>query len=192
MLAVITLLILSIYRFNRFPGPLPHAFSTELNVKAVWWIQFINWVLELCIFLGYLLAYFTRANARSVARGFMEVAFPFIIAGIPMLIFYSPFSFPEFIPHHSHFYLPAYLSVMSMMVFGVSINLIGLMSMRKAFTIMSEARVLIRRGIFSIYSTSHLSGPFNSIFLQYPAAAALVLRLAVQSVRVGNMAPDAY
>jgi len=138
---VVIFLYLKIVKFKYYPGYF-HGWN------KFWMIHFFTWAIETGILLGYMLSYLTRDKAISTARGIMETVFPIFIAGLPVLISFASYNFNDNIPHESSMYLPAYFIVASLMLFGNLINFTGLLSLRRSFTIMSEARVLITSGLY--------------------------------------------
>ena len=59
---------------------------------------------------------------------------------------------------------PIFFFFLAIIIIGGMINLIGLITLRKAFTIMSEARVLIRNGIYSRIRHPLYTGHFIMFF----------------------------
>ncbi|MFA4985023.1 MAG: isoprenylcysteine carboxylmethyltransferase family protein [Candidatus Brocadiia bacterium] len=120
------------------------------QIPALNYLWFGVWALETGIYLAYIIAFLTRRPARSVARGFMEVVFPVIIAGLPFFITMGPALLQKIgIPVQVHRGSDTQLLVGGlMMIAGSAINLIGLLTLRRAFTLMAEARTLIGHGIF--------------------------------------------
>jgi len=129
------------------------------------------WGTETAILLGYVSAYFTRARAVSVAHGFMETLFPLFIAGLPILISFAPYNLPQRVPLTSHLFFPYYMLIMGLILGGGLINLLGLLALKRAFTIMSEARELITNGLFRYVRHPLYTGHFILFF------GSLLLRL---------------
>ncbi len=141
LLFIAVFLYFKIVKFKNYPG-----YFNGWN--KFWMIHFLTWTIETGILLGYLLSYLTREKAVSVARGIMETVFPVFIAGLPVLISFASYNFDDHIPQNSSMHLPVYFTIASLMLFGNLINLMGLLSLRRAFTIMSEARALITTGLY--------------------------------------------
>jgi len=151
-----------IYHFDRFPQSYQDArgfYSAvkaasgqpvycQWQIKALWGIKMAVWLIETAIYLGYIAAYASRTKAVQIARGFMETAFPVIVAGLPILISLMPYSLPRWAPYSSPRHVYFYLAITALILCGGVINLIGLLTLRRAFAIMSEARELIVGGIF--------------------------------------------
>ncbi len=186
-----------IVRFRKYTGDTPGFLSDgysgisglHLTVTDWHWIMWLTvWVIETGIFTGYILAFMTRTDARSVAKGFMEVAFPIGVASLPVLITITPMNFREVwpeamerislfvsahpFPGHDSIgqvlgnWESAFFCFLFLIIAGGAINLTGLLTLRRSFTIMSEARALITRGIYSIIRHPLYAGHFI-MFLGY-------------------------
>lgn len=179
-----------IYQFHRFPQTYQNAHSfyaaiqtasgqpmyTPVGIMLIWCVKFAVWLVETGIFVGYIASYVSRAKAIGIARGFMETAFPIGVAGIPVLIALTPYSLPRWLPFSSAFHLPFYLIIMGFILLGGLINLIGLLTLRRAFTIMTEARTVISHGIFRWVRHPLYLGHFIAFF------GSLMLRLHAYTV----------
>jgi protein-S-isoprenylcysteine O-methyltransferase Ste14 len=155
-------LALRIYHFDRFPQSFGDArefygtirtaagqsLYTSWKIAALWGIKLSVWIIETAIYLGYIAAYFSRVKAVRIAQGFMETWFPVIVAGIPVLISLMPYNLPRWAPFTSVRHLYFYMGISALILLGGAVNFIGLLTLRRAFTIMSEARELITHGIF--------------------------------------------
>ena len=175
---VIGFLFMKIYNFDKFPQTLDaikHFYAsvnrhfsenlfTASEIHFVWGIRVLTWFIETSILLGYILSYLIRTRAIGIANGFMEVVFPFIIAGIPILISFAPYTLPVRIPYDSEYYLPHYICVTGLILTGGTINLIGLLTLRRSFSIMSEARGLIMSGIYRYLRHPLYTGHFIMFF----------------------------
>jgi protein-S-isoprenylcysteine O-methyltransferase Ste14 len=205
LLIIVGFLVLRIYQFDRFPQTLDAARAfysgfrtadgqfvyTSSQIGVLWGTRFVVWVIETAIYLGYLASYVSRARARSIAAGFMQTAFPVMVAGIPVLLSFMPYSLPRWAPFSSPSHLYYYLGIMALIVVGGTINLIGLLTLRRAFTIMSEARELVVRGIFSrirhpLY-TGHFIMFLGSLLLRlHPVSVLMYLLFCIgQVIRAG-------
>ena len=159
------------YRFYAaFASPSGPLYSTGMIV-VLWGVKLMVWAIETGIFLGYLVSYLSRAKVVAIADGFMETAFPIIIAGLPVLISLAPYNLPRWAPYTSPNHVVFYLGIMGLIITGGLINLIGLFTLRRAFTIMTEARTLVTRGLFRYVRHPLYSGHFVMFF------ASLLLRL---------------
>lgn len=118
------------------------------EIGTLWWMRAAIWVVETSIFVGYILAFLTRDRPRSEAKGFMEVVFPLIVAPLPFLISMSPYALPRILPVAERCHFTVLYVISGLLLLGGAITSVGLFSLRRAFTIMSEARTLIRRGPF--------------------------------------------
>jgi len=167
-------LVARIYQFDRFPqtfeaahrfyaaikGPSGQFLYSTRQIGFLWGVKLASWLIETGIFLGYIAAYVSRARAIRMARGFMETAYPIMVAAIPILISLTPYNLPRRIPFSSQHHLSSYLLIMAIILLGGLINLIGLLTLRRAFTIMTEARALITRGIFGLVRHPLYTGHF--------------------------------
>jgi protein-S-isoprenylcysteine O-methyltransferase Ste14 len=190
LVIILTFLGMRIYQFNRFPQSFHdaqlfygafktaagHPLYSSLQIVALWGIKVGVWVVETAIYLGYVAAYLTRAKARHIAKGFMETAFPFIVAGLPMVLAFMPHTLPRWAPFSSALHLYYYLAIMVLIILGGVINLIGLLTLRRAFTIMTEARELISHGIFRYVRHPLYTGHFIMFF------GSLLLRLHIAPI----------
>ena len=192
---IAVILVWRIINFDRFPQFFQEAYlfysaittpaGTPLysmgDIRLLWGIKLTVWIIETAIYLGYVASYASRARAVSVARGFFEVGFPIMVAGLPILIFFMPYSLPQWLPFSSTQHLVFYLIIMGLIAFGGLINLIGLITLRRAFTIMSEARALITHGVFRFVRhplyCGHIIMFFGSMLLRLSAATVLLYLL---------------
>lgn len=187
---IVAILSLRIYKFHYFPGTYAseqaffgtfkaagggNLYSTA-QIAGLWGIKLAVWSLETLIYLGYVASYASRAKAVDIAKGFIETAFPVMIAGIPLLLSFLPFRLPRWVPYGSAHHAKFYLAIMALIVAGGLLNLIGLLALRRAFAIMAEARALITRGIFGIIRhplyTGHFMMFFGSMLLRLDWTAA--------------------
>lgn len=121
---------------------------TREEIRLLWGLQALLWLVITGSFLAYLLAYLTRKPAQSVARGFMQTVFPLAIAFLPFAIVMTKFTYGDWFPPSSRFHLKGLYAVTIVILLGQSLQLIALLQLRRSFTIMSEARVLIRSGVY--------------------------------------------
>ncbi len=188
-------LVMRIYYFDRFPQSYQDARDfyaavkavagqpvySQWQIKALWGIKLAVWLIETAIYLGYIAAYASRTKAVQIARGFMETAFPVIVAGLPILISLMPYSLPRWIPYSSSRHMYFYMAITTLTLCGGVINLIGLLTLRRAFTIMSEARELIVHGIFRYIRhplyTGHFIMFFGSLLLRLQAITIVMYLL---------------
>jgi len=198
---IAVLLSVRFYQFDLFPQSFQNAqrfygvfksttgqpIYSAVQVAVLWGIKLAMWLIETAIYLGYIAAYTSRTKAVQIARGFMETAFPVIVAGIPILISLMPYSLPRWAPYSSSHHLYFYLGIMALTLCGGVINLIGLLTLRRAFTIMSEARELVVHGIFRYIRhplyTGHFIMFFGSLLLRlHPITIAMYLLFCVGQV----------
>jgi protein-S-isoprenylcysteine O-methyltransferase Ste14 len=129
-------------------------------ITLLWTVKLLVWLMETAIYLGYIASYVSRVEARAVASGFMQTAYPVMIAGLPVLIALAPYTLPRWAPFTSRYHLAYYLTIMGLILVGGSINLAGLLTLRRSFTIMAEARDLVTRGLFRYVRHPLYSGHF--------------------------------
>ena len=184
ILIVAVFLFMKFYHYGRFPGSFHSMISFYLSlnkkfsgnlfsayeINFIWGIRVASWTIETGILLGYIFSYLIRVRAIGIAKGFMEVVFPFIIAGIPILISFAPYNIHERIPYDSAYHVQYYLGIMSLILAGGTINFISLLTLRRSFAIMSEARKLVTTGIYKSvrhpFYTSHFIMFFGSLCLR--------------------------
>jgi protein-S-isoprenylcysteine O-methyltransferase Ste14 len=118
------------------------------QIRTLWILSFLVWLAETGILLGYVLALLTRARAQSVAKGFMQTVFPLILAGLPFVVVMTDYTFHQWFQHRPRQLLNGLYAVNAILLAGGSLNAIGVLTLRRGFTIMSEARVFIRSGIY--------------------------------------------
>ena len=118
------------------------------QVTVLWSLSLALWVLITGSYLAYLVAYLTRARAQSVARGFVETVFPVLVAVLPFLTLLTEPTYQEWFPAQTETHMTGMYVILSLLIAGGAIQLTALLALRRGFTIMSEARVLIRSGIY--------------------------------------------
>jgi protein-S-isoprenylcysteine O-methyltransferase Ste14 len=153
---------------------------TREEIRLLWGLQALLWLVITGSFIAYLLAYLTRRPAQSVARGFMETIFPLAIAFLPFAIVMTKFTYGEWFPPSSKFHLTGLYGVTIVILLGQFLQLIALLQLRRSFTIMSEARVLIRSGIYRwirhpLYAVHFLVNFCYTLLYFHAATVALYL-----------------
>jgi protein-S-isoprenylcysteine O-methyltransferase Ste14 len=118
------------------------------QIRLLWGLMFLLWFIITGVLVGYLIAFLTRARAQSVARGFMQTVFPLILAALPYGIVLTGYTYRDWFPERSRLHMTGLYAILGLLIAGNLLNLIGLLSLRRGFTIMSEARVFIRSGIY--------------------------------------------
>lgn len=118
------------------------------QIHLLWSLSVLLWIVVTGSFLAYLLAFLTRERAQSVAKGFMQTVFPLIVAALPYVIVMTDYTYRDWFPERSKTHLASLYAILAALLAGGMLNLIGLLGLRRGFTIMSEARVLIRSGIY--------------------------------------------
>lgn len=101
-----------------------------------WWLI----TLQYCIFVT---SYLTRYKARQKAQGFVEVFFPFICAAMPFVLIVD-------YPFRPQAYDIARLRIVStsLVIGGTLVVIAGIVSLRKSFSIMTEVRKPVMKGIY--------------------------------------------
>jgi protein-S-isoprenylcysteine O-methyltransferase Ste14 len=118
------------------------------QIRILWATRTLIWIVETGILVAYVVAFLTRKPARVLARGFMETVFPLILGLLPFTIVMTDYTFHRWLPEHSQAHLAGLLSINVVLIASGAANLTGLISLRSAFTITSEARVFIRSGLY--------------------------------------------
>lgn len=118
------------------------------EIRLLWTTRLLIWIAETGILLGYILAFLTRKPARSVARGFLETFFPLILGILPFVIVMTGYTYHEWIPERSRWHLTGLLALNGILIAAGAANAVGLVSLRPAFTIMTEARLFVRTGLY--------------------------------------------
>ena len=80
--------------------------ATRGEIRLVWGLQLAVWILETGILVACIVAFLTRVQAKSVARGIMHTLFPLIFATLPFAIVQSRYTYPDWMPEHlgAHLY----------------------------------------------------------------------------------------
>ena len=161
-------------------------------------LRIVTFAISICIYLAYIISFLTRSDSKNTPRGFMEVVFPFIIAALPFAFgmfkwtieAWCPEEFTLFSIRMTKFH--ALVVITSVMGLGSLINLIGLLTLRRAFTIMTDARVLITRGPFRFVRHPLYLGHFLEFFaimllsLNWITASLYVVFVIGQYIRARN------
>ena len=105
--------------------------------SLLWWLITFQFTL-------FVLAYLTRRPAEIHARGFMEIVFPFICAGLPFALDNYPFKPPGV---NLYKLAPLY---MTLMFAGVIFIIGGVIFLRRSFSIMAEVRQPVFSGLYRI------------------------------------------
>lgn len=190
LIIIAVFLGLRLHRFDAFPGVLSDAqrfygaivsadgthLYSNAKILLLWAIKLTVWLIETLIYLGYIASYASRVRVVSIAQGFMETAYPIIVAGTPVLISFLPYALPQWAPYTSQEHMTFYTLIMALIVAGGLINLAGLLTLRRAFSIMAEARTLITSGIFSYVRHPLYTGHFIMFF------GSLLLRISWLSI----------
>jgi len=154
---------------------------TRDEIRLFWGLQALLWLIITGSFLAYLLAYLTRKPAQSVAKGFMQTVFPLAIAFLPFAIVMTDFTYRKWFPPDSKMHMKGLYAITAVIIVGQVLQLIALLRLRRSFTIMSEARVLIRSGIYRWVRHPIYAAHFLTIFcytLLYFGAVNVALYIA--------------
>lgn len=149
---------------DRFSQSLDNLGATAAQIRTVEVLRHLQWGFEVGILVVYVVAFLFRRNAKGVARGFLEVVFPFLVAALPLVIGLSPSSLSRFVPTTSGGYTAALITILAIMTIGVAINFAGLWTLRRAFTIMTEAREMVTHGLFRWVRHPLYLGQFIAFF----------------------------
>ena len=131
--------VMTYYRYHGY---------TDGQITTLWSLELSVWVMETGILLAYVVALLTRDRAQSVARGFMQTVFPLLMAGLPFVVVMSSYTYRDWFPVRSPSHRIGLYAVNALLFAGGAFNVIGILTLRRAFTVMAEARVLIRSGIY--------------------------------------------
>jgi protein-S-isoprenylcysteine O-methyltransferase Ste14 len=158
---------------------------SHAQIRILWASQLLIWVVETLILLAYVLALITRREARSVAKGFMQTAFPLILAGLPFVIVMTDYTYDRWFPESSRMHLGGLYAIAALLIAAGATNVIGLLTLRPAFTIMSEARVFVRSGLYRVVRHPLYSSHF-AIYLGYTLLHAHAFTLAIYAAFVAG------
>jgi len=125
----------------------PFGYAPE-QITTIWVLKLLLWTLMTGSFVAYLIAYLTRARAQAVAAGFMQTLFPVLVAVLPFVILKAPFTYRDWFPESSESHITGLYAILGILITGGVLQLMSLVALRRGFTIMSEARVLVRSGIY--------------------------------------------
>lgn len=124
-----------------------HGYSLR-QIHTLWGLELSVWIIETGILVGYIVALLTRDKARSVAKGFMQTAFPLLLAGLPFVVVMSSYTYRDWFPVQTAAHRIGLYVVNLALLAGGTLNVIGVVTLRRGFTVMTEARVFIRSGIY--------------------------------------------
>jgi protein-S-isoprenylcysteine O-methyltransferase Ste14 len=119
----------------------------QLAAKFVGALTVLGTALLIIILLAYLLAFVTRTRAQGPARGFMEVVFPLLVAFLPLLL-NGPQTLSRWLAPDGTGFIAMLLGINLLMVGGLIVTLVGTLSLRTSFSLMAEARLMVRSGLF--------------------------------------------
>lgn len=138
------------------PGLLAPAFDLEARysffgysrgqILTLWGLQFSLWMLETGLLLGYALVWLTRPAATTLAKGFRETVYPFLLVVLPFAIVLMPYTYTTWMPENATTHLAGLYAINLLLILAGLLNIIGLAALRRSFAIMAEARVLVTTG----------------------------------------------
>jgi protein-S-isoprenylcysteine O-methyltransferase Ste14 len=113
------------------------------HIVTAFTLYALTWWLITFQFAVFVLAYLVRHKATERARGFIETIFPFICAAMPFALI---FDYPLRPPSRN---IATLWPVSSALVIGGTLLVIvGIAYLRRSFSIMTEVRVPVYRGIY--------------------------------------------
>ncbi|NQT26582.1 isoprenylcysteine carboxylmethyltransferase family protein [candidate division KSB1 bacterium] len=145
--------------FSQFPGTwestLRHfhyqALLSNQNVEPLgsvqwfWGVRLALWIIESLNLAAYVISYWTRIPPLKRAEGMMETLFPFAVSGIPFIIvLFRTKLFISVTTSSIHFYL--YLFILGLMSLGSVITCLGVLHLKRSFSIRVEVRALVQSG----------------------------------------------
>jgi protein-S-isoprenylcysteine O-methyltransferase Ste14 len=150
-------------------------------------LPLIRWLLITILFTLFLSAYFIRSQAKSYAVKYIEIFLPLFCAGLPMGIILFPSMALKLsvygvdIKQYSFLFEVYTMNFMvlglSIMALGEIITVIGMLSLKRSFSILSEVRELVTHGIYRFIRHPLYSGEIISMigfFIFYPCHWTLI------------------
>ncbi len=130
------------------------------------------WIFEGLIFFGYFLSYLIRVHPIARAQGLKEIVFPFLPALLPFFLIYEIPAWTDLLSidltrilRYSPLRLLEYKDwIQGVIALGSLITALALLTLRRAFSIMTEARILVRRGIYAYITHPMYFGQFITFF----------------------------
>jgi protein-S-isoprenylcysteine O-methyltransferase Ste14 len=173
------------------------------QIRTLWTLRLLVWTAETSILLAYVLALLTRKPAQVVAKGFMQVVFPLLLAGMPFTVVMTDYTYDRWLPDQSRLHMTGLYALNVLLFAGGALNVTGLLTLRRAFTIMTEARVLIRTGIYryvrhplyashfliySCYTLLHFHALTVGLFVAF--IAGQTLRARIEERKLAEVFPE--
>lgn len=141
-------------------------------------------------------SYFLRTRPVRFSRGWRETVYPLFCAGLPLVIYYDA-ELLRFIPSSHHYYSlltslfgPSGSSLfgwnlcsMILVLAGNSITLLGIISLRRSFSLMVEAREPVFTGLYAYVRhplyVGEIVATTGVLVFRFSAANAILLLLFV-------------
>src|SRR6185369_1525941 len=117
---------------------------------------------------------------------------PLLLGVLPFAIVMTGYTYHEWIPERSRWHLTGLFAINGVLIAAGAANVIGLVSLRPAFTIMTEARLLVRTGIYRFVRHPLYAAHFVIYFcytllhLHLATAALYAVFVAGQTFRARN------
>lgn len=138
-----------------------HLYSLSKEWSHIDLVARMNGLLITCTIVMFLSSYFLRTKAVQHATGFFETVYPFICACLPLVIYHGV-KVLSYIPHHrscsgilnsllglyEHRLLTWNLFSMTLVIAGNTLTLVGILYLKRSFSIMAEARSPVYTGIY--------------------------------------------
>lgn len=127
--------------------------------REIWSLSFIRWFLITFLFILFFSAYIIRSKAKQNASGWIEILLPLFCASLPILLIWIPQFVYKYGPlqlnNHDiwqrsiRVYTDNYvIHGLIIMAIGELITVIGMMSLKRSFSILTEVRNLVTTGIY--------------------------------------------
>ncbi len=138
-----------------------HAWYVGRAWHALNIIAKVNSLLISCTITLFLASYFLRTKAVSHSKGFMETIYPLFCSVLPLVIFHNNGILRFIAPQNRYF--TAFSSVLGyfdnillrwdilptgLIIVGNSFTLLGIIYLKRSFSIMAEARLPVYSGIY--------------------------------------------
>jgi protein-S-isoprenylcysteine O-methyltransferase Ste14 len=116
---------------------------------------YVRWFLITVLFILFFVAYIIRGKAKVYANNSMEIFLPLVCAGLPLGIIMIPNILHEYkvsLPNLTFLFdvfSEDYITIgLVFMAVGEVITIVGMMSLKRSFSIFSEVRELVTGGLY--------------------------------------------